>query len=45
MQGFGNRQEFDQWRIEQYLKYGIIQPDTYNVLTTEEEIETEMVTE
>lgn len=29
MQGFKNREEFEQWTNDQIQKYGIRQPDTY----------------
>lgn len=29
MQGFKNREEFEEWKSDQIQKYGIQQPDTY----------------
>jgi hypothetical protein len=34
MKGFKNRQEFEEWAYDQFVRYGIRQPDTY----TEQEL-------
>jgi hypothetical protein len=30
MKGFRNKQEFEQWAVDQFTRYGIRQPDTYS---------------
>lgn len=48
MSKFTSREEFEEWAFEQFIKYGIKQPDTYSEealeLTQEDDIESEIVT-